>query len=45
MSTERDHRISQSADKLTLKSVLLAQAEVNTVEVARRAGPELREHG
>ena len=42
--TERDHRIAQLTDELALKSSLLEQAEANTVELARRSGPELRQH-
>jgi len=41
---ERDHRIAQLTDELALKSALLEQAKANAVEIARRAGPELREH-
>jgi hypothetical protein len=41
---ERDHRIARLTDELALKSTRLEQAEANTVEAARRAGPELREH-
>ena len=43
VQTERDHRISQLTDELTMKSTLLVQAEAN-VEAARRAEPELHEY-
>ena len=43
--TERDHCIAQLTDELALKSALLEQAEANAMEVTRRAGPELGEHG
>jgi hypothetical protein len=43
VQTERDHRIAQLADKLTLKSALLKQAEANAAEAAKRAGLELRQ--
>ena len=41
--TERDHRIVQLTDELAVKSALLEQAEANAVEIARHAGPEIRE--
>jgi hypothetical protein len=44
VQTERDHHSAQLTDEFALKSALFEQAEVNTVEPARRAGPELREH-
>jgi hypothetical protein len=40
---ERDQRIVQLTDELSLKSALLEQAEANPTEAAKRAGLELRE--
>jgi hypothetical protein len=42
--TERDQRIVQLTDELSLKSSLLEQAEANAAETAKRAVLELREH-
>jgi hypothetical protein len=41
--TERDRRIAQLTDELTVKSALLEQAEANAAKVGRHAGLELRE--
>jgi hypothetical protein len=39
VQTQRDHRIAQQTDELSLKSSLLGQAEAKAVEAARRAWP------
>ena len=44
MQTERDQRLAQLTDELSLKSALLEHAEANAAEVEKRAGLELREH-
>jgi DNA repair exonuclease SbcCD ATPase subunit len=42
--TERDQRLAQLTDELTLKSALLEHTETNAAEATKRAGLELREH-